>query len=333
MYLLLGISILLATLLSFNSLASFVVSLLWRLVGKRALDWPASMRASTLFMLRVLPVIASLVVLLFLILPAYIRHEPHPTPEVVSYKLALIAFVSAAGIGLAVFRGLASWRATARLTADWLSHARSINLEGVNIPCYEIEHQFPVIALVGIFRPRLFIASKIFEQLQPAELSGAIHHEIGHLEARDNLKRGIMRVCRDVLLIIPSGRALDRHWSAASETAADEHAAERGRNVALDLAAALVKIARMIPPGARPAMPAGVFLVGDEPAGIRARVSRLVQSAGKATPQGRWEWLIPKGLLWLTVSTTVSLFVLSTTHAPTLAKVHALIEHAVYVLD
>ncbi len=102
--------------------------------------------------------IASLAVLLFLILPAYIRHEPHPTPEVVSYKLALIALVAAAGIGLAVFRGCASWRATARLTADWLSHARPISLDGVNIPCYEIQHHFPVIALVGIFRPRLFIA-------------------------------------------------------------------------------------------------------------------------------------------------------------------------------
>lgn len=333
MYLLLGISILLATWLSFNSLASFAAALLWRLAGKHTLKWPASLRASILFILRLLPVTVSLAVLLFLILPAYVAHEPRSTTEVVGYKLALIALVSAAGIGLAVFRGLASWRATSRLTADWLSHARSISLAGVNIPCYEIQHEFPVIALVGILRPRLFIARQILERLGPGELTAAIHHEIGHLLSRDNMKRGFMRICRDVLLIIPSGRALDRHWSAASETAADEHAAEQGRAAALDLAAALVKIARMIPAGPRPAMPSGVFLVGDEPAGIRARVSRLVQSAGEVTPTGRWEWIIPKGLLWLTVSTTVSLFILSTTHAPTLAAVHSLIEHAVYVLD
>ena len=333
MYLLLGISILLATWLSFNSLTSFMVALLWRLAGKRALHWPASMRASTLFTLRVLPVIASLAVLLFLILPAYIRHEPHPTPEVVSYKLALIALASAAGIGLAVFRGLASWRATALLTADWLSHARPISLEGVNIPCYEIQHHFPVIALVGTFRPRLFIARKILDELQPDELNSAIHHEIGHLKARDNLKRGFMRVCRDVLLIIPSGRTLDRHWSAASETAADEHAALHGRNVALDLASALVKIARMIPAGARPAMPSGVFMVGEEPAGIKARVSRLVQSAEKVRRPAGWELLIPRGLLWLTVFSTVSLFVLATTHSATLHSVHSMIEQAVYLLD
>lgn len=333
MYLLLGISILLATLLSFNSLASLAVSLIWRLLGKRALGWPAAMRASTLFLLRILPVIASLAILLFLILPAYIRHEPRSNTEEFSYKLALLAFASAAGIGLAIFRGLASWRATARLTDDWLSHARSISLAGVDIPCYQIQHQFPVVALVGTLRPRLFIASQIFEQLKPEELAGAIHHEVGHLVARDNLKRGFMRACRDILLIIPCGRTLDRHWSEASEAAADQHAAERGRTVALDLASALVKIARLIPAGARPAMPAGVYLVGDEPGGIRARVSRLLQSPENVTPPGRWELLIPRGLLWLTVVCTASIFVLATTHTPTLASVHSLIEHAVYLLN
>ncbi len=135
------------------------------------------------------------------------------------------------------------------------------------------------------------------------------------MKARDNLKRGFMRICRDVLLIIPSGRTLDRHWSAASETAADEHAAERGGDVALDLASALVKVARMIPAGARPAMPSGVL------SGWR----RTGRDQGARQPVGavcrqelrrpaRWELLIPKGLLWLTVFSTASLFILATTH-------------------
>ena len=103
--------------------------------------------------------------------------------------------------------------------------------------------------------------------------------------------------------------------------------------MALDLASALVKIARMIPAGVRPAMPSGVYLVGDEPAGIRARVSRLLQSTGKSKRPGRLELLIPKALLWSTVLYTASLFLLATTHTPTLASVHSLIEHAVYLLE
>jgi Zn-dependent protease with chaperone function len=333
MYLLLGISILLAMLLSFNSFATLASSFLWRVIGKRALKWTPTTRARTLFMLRVLPVTASLAVLMFLILPAYITHEPRSTHESVSYKLGLIALVSAGGIALATFRGLASWRATSRLISDWLTHARRISLAEVGIPCYQIQHQFPVVALVGILRPRLFIASQVVEQLRPEELAGAIHHEVGHLIARDNLKRAFMRVCRDVLLIIPCGRMLDRHWSEASEAAADEHAALGGGNVALDLASALVKIARMIPAGSRPAMPAGVFLIGEEPGGIEARVSRLLQRAGNETTARSWEPWIPKGLLWLTACSSVSTLVLATTHTPTLASIHTLIEHTVYLLS
>jgi Zn-dependent protease with chaperone function len=333
MYLLLGISILLAALLSFNSLASLVASLLWRLFGRRAGNWPASTQASVLFLLRILPVAVGLACLIFLIIPAYIEHEPRSTTEELSFKLGLIAFASAAGIALAIVRGIAAWRATAQLTADWLSQAKSITVPGVSIPCYRIDHQFPVIAIIGILRPKLFIASQIFERLQPDEISGALHHEVGHLVAQDNLKRGLLRICRDVLLIIPCGRMLDRHWAEASESAADEHAAERGGRVALDLASALVKIARMIPSGARPAMPAGVFLVGDEPGGIRARVSHLLQLAGTDRKHGHWAVTIPRRVQWLSLFCFVLIFVLFATQTSMLATVHSLIEHAVYILN
>jgi Zn-dependent protease with chaperone function len=333
MYLLLGISILLAAMLSFNSLASLLASFVWQLFGRHTRNWPAAVQASTLFLLRVAPAAVGLACLVFLIGPAYAEYEPRSTTEGVSYKLAFIAFASAAGIVLAIIRGFASWRATTRLTDDWLSHAQPIAVDGVKIRCYQIDHQFPVIALVGILRPRLFIASQIFEKLQPEEISGAIQHEIGHMRARDNLKRGLLRACRDVLLIFPCGRSLDRRWAEASESAADEHAAAKSRQVALDLASALVKIARMVPSGARPAMPAGVFLVGEESSGIRARVSRLVQLAGSERRVSRWEWLIPKSLVWLSLVSSVVFLIVFSRQNSILATVHSLIEHAVYFLD
>ncbi|MEA2203994.1 MAG: hypothetical protein QOE77_770 [Blastocatellia bacterium] len=333
MYLLLGLSILLAALLSFNSLATLMASLVWRGLGRWARYWPARTQATTLFLLRVVPVAAGVASLLLLVLPAYVAHEPRSTNEIIGYKLALLALVSAGGISLALIRGLASWKATSRLTADWLSQARLISLPGVGIPCYQIKHPFPVIAIVGTLRPRLFIASHVFEKLEPGEMVGAIHHEVGHLVAQDNLKRGLLRVCRNVLLIIPCGRRLDQDWAEVSESAADEHAAGCGGRVALDLASALVKIARMIPSGACPAMPAGVFLVGDEPSGIRARVNRLVQLAGSEGPSGSRRFSIGKTMLWFSLAVVGLLLVVSATHTPLLATVHSLIEHAVYLLD
>lgn len=332
MYLLLGLSILFAALLSFNSLASLAASVAWRLLGRHTRYWSATTQASIIFLLRIAPAVAGLACLVLLIIPAYVQHEPRSTSEAVSYKLALIAFLSAAGIGLAVVRRIASWRATARLTADWLSHGLRISIPGIDIPCYEIQHQFPVIAIVGILRPQLFIASQIFERLQPEEISSAVAHEMGHLIARDNLKRGLLRACRDALLIIPCGRMLDSHWSQASEVAADEYAAGQGKRVALDLASALVKIARMIPSGARPAMPAGVFLVGDEPGGIKARVSRLVQLAGAEQEPAHGEVRLPGTVLWLSLASATLIFLFSATHTSTLATVHSLIEQAVYLL-
>ena len=77
-------------------------------------------------------------------------------------------------------------------------------------------------------------------------------------------------------------RSLDRAWSEASESAADEHAAQESSLVALNLASALVRIARMIPKGQRQVMPAAVsaFLVGGEDApGVKVRVRRLVELA------------------------------------------------------
>ncbi len=268
-----------------------------------------------------------------LLTPAYLEHEPRDGHEPVSVKLAIIAFASAIGLAFALFRGLAAWRATSRLNSDWLRHAEPISLPLVKIPSYRIEHQFPVIAIVGVLRPRLFIAEQVLNSLRPEELIAAIEHEAGHVVANDNLRRGLMRACRDVLVMIPSGRLLDRAWVEASEAAADEYAAGRGRRVALDLASALVKIARLIPVGLKPAMPAGAFLIAqDEVSGVKARVRRLMELADqKRTAQGRA--LISRIPLWVPIVITILVAALAANEPHVLATVHLLIEESVHLLS
>jgi Zn-dependent protease with chaperone function len=137
------------------------------------------------------------------------------------------------------------------------------------------------------------------------------------------------------LLIIPSGRLLVRAWSEASEEAADENAARQGNGVALDLASALVKIARNIPQGARPTMPAGVFLLGDEETrGIKSRVRRLIAlAATECRPSSVSRYDVLKNLsIWVPASILLSVFVISATSPFLLSRVHYLIEHAVFAL-
>lgn len=333
MFELLGLALLLATLLTFNSLASLVMAGLWRVAGRATNSWTAVSRARLLFSLRTLPALLAFLSVALLLIPSYIVYEPRHTTETVSLKLGLLAFLSATGMAVSIYRGIATNRATAKLTSDWLRQGKSVQIAGIDIEAYQIEHTFPLIAIVGFLRPKLFIASQVLELLTPEEISAAVAHENGHLAARDNLKRGLLQACRDALLIIPSGRLLDKAWSEASEEAADENAARQGNVVALDLASALVKLARKIPLGARPTMPAGVFLLGDEETkGIKSRVRRLIALAAiERRPVSRRDGSTSL-LVWVPASMLLATLLVMATSPVLLSRVHALIEHAVFAL-
>ena len=333
MFELLGFSLLLAALLTFNSIASLVIAGLWRVAGRATNGWTAAARARLLFSLRTLPALIAFLFVILLLVPSYLAYEPRHSAESVSLKLGLLAFFSAAGLAVSLVRGIATQRATAKLTSDWLKQGTTIHIEGIDIEAYQIQHQFPLIGIVGFLRPRLFIASQVLELLTPEEISAAIAHENGHIAARDNLKRGLLQACRDALLIIPSGRLLDRSWSEASEEAADENAAQQGNAVALDLASALVKIARIIPLGARPTMPAGVFLLGDEETkGIKSRVRRLIALAATERGSGSRDSVLTKLVAWGPAGLLLVAFGIAATNPHLLSRVHYLIEQSVFVL-
>ena len=251
MYELLGISLVLTALLTINAGASAAAAALWRLLERPLQRCAANTRAEILFFMRVGPPAIAIVIVAVFLIPSYLAYEPYRSGEFISNKLGALALLSAVGVALALWRGIHSWIATHSLVGRWLSIASPITISQINIPTFRIPHSFPIIAVVGTARPRLFIAERVLESLTEDELIAAIAHEGGHLAARDNLKRVLMRACRDMLAIVPCGRSIDRAWAENAEAAADEHAAERGSAVALNLASALVEIARMVPTGAR----------------------------------------------------------------------------------
>jgi len=329
MYELLGICLALAVLLTINTAASIFVAAGWRFFEAPLRKKSARVRADILFAMRACPPTIAMISVGFFLIPSYVGYEPYSTNEVVSKKLAALAILSTGGVLFAVWRGLRSWFATRSLLREWLAVADQITLAGVSIPAYRIPHSFPIIAVVGTIRPRLFVAEQVQSTLSDEELIAAIAHERGHLTARDNLKRSLLRVCRDVLMIVPCGRALDRAWADSAEAAADEYAAQQSSETALDLASALIGIARMVPTGKRTRLPAAAFILGDDTTGVRARVKRLIALAGARPPKAS-AFVSHFGSIVLVVLLAALIFTLTCTHA--LASLHSAVERVVQLL-
>jgi len=329
MYFLLGICLVFALLWTLNLLASISASVLWKAIAKPASRLSSRKQEQIIFTLRAFPVGAAVIFVAAFLVPAYILFEPPASGETVSVKLAMISGASLVGICMAGYRMFETWRVTRRLTRNWLDHSERIEVDGVNVPVFRIRHPFPVIAVVGMLRPRMFVASQIFDSLSEDEFKAAIAHEYGHLSAHDNFKRAFLRVCRD-LLILPLGRELDRAWTDNTEEAADEYAASIGGDaMALDLASTLIKIARIAPENASPAMPLGSFLIGAHEGDLQHRVGKLIELSSHShaqTAQGQ------RSLLWLYLGLLFTAVTLLASNQSFLMLVHDVSESIVYIL-
>jgi Zn-dependent protease with chaperone function len=336
MYELLGITVVLAMLLTVNVVSTMMVTGVWRVFKGSLRHCTARTRAEILFVMRTGPPAVAIIWIAAFIIPSYLKYEPYSTNEIVSLKLGIIAIISAVGVGLAIWRGLRSWLATRNLLQLWLMNSTPIELEGVRVPAFKLDYGFPIIAVVGMLRPRLFIAEQVLTSLSAEELAAAIAHECGHLVAYDNCKRSLMRASRAALLMIPCGTSLDRAWSEASESAADEYAAQESSTLALNLASALVRIARMIPREECQELPSSVsaFLVGgEEVQGVKTRVRRLLELASTEPSQlvsnALWFRLMP----WLLLTTILVTGLTIESRPQLLASVHFFIEHVVAILS
>lgn len=336
MYEFLGITLVLALLLTINATATLVAVGVGRASKPLLTRCSARTRAEILFVMRIGPPAIAIVAIAAFMIPSYLRYEPHASGEVVSWKLGALATLSAIGVGLAISRGLRSWLATRSLLKEWLASSTPVQLEEITVPTFVLRHSFPIIAVVGAIRPRLFIADQVFASLSREELVAAIAHEYGHLAAHDNFKRSVMRISRAALLLIPCGRSLDRAWSDASESAADEHAAQRSSLVALNLAAALVRIAKMIPKGQQQIVPASVsaFLAGNEETPrVRVRVRRLVELAATDPRLLVSSAPLVRFMPWVVLTVLVVISITIESRPQVLAAVHAFVEEVVQFLS
>lgn len=326
MYFLLGVSIKLAFLLFVNMFAAVAATLVWRVVSRR-LEWLSPhTRSQLIFALRVGPVVAALVFVFGFVVPAYLIYEPEDSGEVVTLKLAVIAGFASIAILVTTIRVIRTWLITRQMESAWSRAAERLEIEGAGVPVFAMDHPFPVIAVVGIIRPRIFIARIALESLEPAELQAAIAHEQGHIRFHDNLKRTILRVARDTLLV-PIGGDLDRAWSRDVEWAADEFASGKKRSNALDLASAILKLARIAPSSVTSV---AAFLLGEERSEVDDRVRRLVMLADGTIPvdRGRFRLAAPA---WIWPAVAAALVVIHLAESRILLTTHDAIERFVSI--
>jgi beta-lactamase regulating signal transducer with metallopeptidase domain len=202
-------------------------------------------------------------------------------------------------------------RGAKRRTDKWMRAARPLALAGTSMPAFAIDTNAPLMALVGVLRPRLLITRPVLEVLTEEERNACVSHELGHWRALDNLKRLAMRAAPDLLFATSTARELERRWAAASEQVADRSAGDSDR-VRCALASALVKVARLTPPVSSVTEPISALVDGGD---ITVRVQRLLDDApSTVTPRS------------MRLSIAIPAAALAIAYAPLLRIVHSVTE-------
>jgi hypothetical protein len=206
-------------------------------VHARAFGWRG------LLTLRLLPAIgAVLVVAAFL--PAHWLYEPRQVEEAYAASVWMAAAVGLFLLATAARRAAAAVVASRRLRHAWQAAARvrAGAVEGTGVVEIDGLHN---LALSGIVRPTVCIGRQVRQALTAAELAVALDHELAHRGHHDNLKRFAMCAAPDALGWTAEARILEDAWAAQAECAADARAVKGDGARAVDLASALIKVARL----------------------------------------------------------------------------------------
>ena len=232
-------------------------------------------RASMLFLVRLLPVAAS-IALAALVAGSLFAFEPR-RHERMGVLIPGLAIFGALLVGTAIARAVAVALATRRLLRRWMAGARPIALDGITAPAFVVEAEFPVVSVIGLLRPRVIVARRVLDACPKDELDAILAHEQGHLDRRDNLRHALLAVAPDVLSWLPVSARVHHAWRDATEDAADDAADRLGAGGRLRLAQALVTVARLAPAGHDVRdLPATALYRGG---GVERRVRRLLGPA------------------------------------------------------
>jgi Zn-dependent protease with chaperone function len=269
--------------------------------------------AGTLFALRVLPFTASVVITFAFVVPSFQLLEPRSMDVdegmgALPLALGIFALIL---IVWGCFRVISAQTKTSRVVKGWLEGARRVEVEtAVETATFCATGEIPPLTLVGVRKPRVLVSESTVALLSHDELRIALKHEFAHMKSRDNLKKLVLRFCP-----FPGMAKLESAWSQAAEMAADD-AAVSNLDDAVDLAAALVKLSRLIPVRSD-----AICTVGFVTGSIGARVARLLAWSENSKSQPT------RNLPWYFIPTAVAaLLCICVTYGSALALTHEVTE-------
>ncbi|MDQ3168796.1 MAG: M56 family metallopeptidase [Acidobacteriota bacterium] len=237
--------------------------------------------AGALALCRLLPAMLAIALTAFVLGPGYFEHEQRTEAEGAGYALFALATGGLLVLMASLARVARAMARTSALKRAWLAEARPVDVPSAGMPAFALDLPFPLVAVLGVLRPRLFISRVVLSACSSAELRAILQHEHAHVMRRDNAVRMLMDASPDLLGFTRLPRAIADAWHQAVEHRADDAAAER-----LDLASALVKVARIATASPAIELPASALYRGEGSASIGTRVRRLVDT--ETEPRPRW---------------------------------------------
>ena len=260
-----------------NLLFSLALLVAWRAGLLNNLDPSSATRARRLVWWRAFPSLAAAIVALVIVVPAFEMFEPYRDAEAVGPILPILALGAIAQFVASGWLALGSAIRTRMVARAWLRAGTPLDVQPpAGVPAYAIDSLAPIVALVGVFSPKLIAARAVIDACTREELTAIVSHERGHLQARDNMKRWLMASAPDALRWTPVHHEICAAWHDAAEDAADDVATGGDEGARANLATLLVKIASLAPEAAWPPATVSPFVQQN---GLARRVHRLLEPA------------------------------------------------------
>ena len=228
-------------------LATFALASLL-LAGLLATAWHAGLHrvrtaSADLLALRMLPVAGGLLLALTAVLPAFLSYEPRRDREAAGPLLLMLAVFALLTLGHGIWRGWRAWTAARSLLRSCGPARRCLVESGCSVKV--VDTTDPIIGVVGGWRPQVITAECVVSACSQDEFQQVVAHEAAHVSARDNLKLLLLLACPDALAWTTLGTALSDRWRTESEFDADQRAAGNDPQKRVELASALIKVARL----------------------------------------------------------------------------------------
>jgi Zn-dependent protease with chaperone function len=308
-----------ATFFLVNGLLSFAAGIASKATIRMAETMRPRSASHFLLGVRLLPLALGASSVLGLCIPSYLWFEPQTTGERAGWAFLTFAFFGALVWTLSIARSARAVVVSNRYSRAWLKEGREDRLTTEDSNAVIVENNAPLLALAGVYRPRLMISEGVLRSLSAEQLAVALRHEEAHRGSRDNLKRLLLLLAPDGIPFLSSCSSLDREWSRFSEWAADDEAVQGDSRRALSLAEALLRVARM---GAGPQLSFLHTSLVSADQELSARVDRLLR-----LEPARFEQFSGKGFAARGAVLAMSAFLVTLMLLPaTLSSVHRLLE-------